>query len=60
MRIDSCRKCGIVLNVKQKCSVCEQPIKFGCNKCLFESNEQIHSQCRFIDMSYKPLFSNAV
>lgn len=53
MRIESCRKCGIELELKQKCSICNDPLKFTCKKCQFESEEQIHVQCRLIDMNYK-------
>ncbi|MCV0410182.1 MAG: hypothetical protein K5783_04935 [Nitrosopumilus sp.] len=55
MRIDSCRRCGIKLKIKQKCSICTQPIKFVCNDCRLETEEQIHSTCRLVDMHYKPL-----
>ena len=55
MRIDSCRKCGIELTIKQKCSICNEPLKFNCKKCHFESEEQIHSLCRLADMSHNPL-----
>jgi hypothetical protein len=58
MRIDSCRKCGIELDAKQKCSICKNPIKFSCKKCNFESEEQIHSLCRLVDMNHKPLVSS--
>lgn len=57
MRIDSCRKCGIALESKQKCSVCQKPLKFSCKNCSFESEEQIHSTCRLVDMNYKPQIS---
>jgi len=54
IRIDSCRKCGIELSVKQKCSLCTKPIKFACEKCHGETDEQIHSICRLIDVNHKP------
>lgn len=55
MRIDSCRKCGTELTIKQKCSICDEPIMFDCKKCHFESEEQIHSLCRSVEINYKPL-----
>ncbi len=55
MRIDSCRKCGIEMTIKQKCSTCHEPIKFNCKKCHFESEEQIHSLCKMDDMSHRLL-----
>lgn len=57
MRIDSCRKCGIELTIKQNCSICNKSIKFDCKKCYFESEEQIHSLCRLVDMNHKPQIS---
>ena len=55
MRIDSCRKCGISLEIKQKCSICDDPLKFICKNCHFESDEQIHLNCKLVNMNYKPL-----
>jgi len=57
MRTDSCRKCGMGLKIKQKCSICTEPIKFICKNCHFETDEQIHSMCRLVDMNYRPLMS---
>lgn len=57
MRIDSCRKCGTELTIKQRCSICNKTIKFDCKKCHFESDEQIHSLCRLVDMNHRPLIS---
>ncbi|BDQ30334.1 hypothetical protein [Nitrosopumilus zosterae] len=54
MRMDSCRKCGLGLETKQKCSMCMEPIKFSCKNCNFETDEQIHSICRLVDVNYKP------
>lgn len=59
MRINSCRKCGVNLESKQKCSVCQKPLKFACKNCSFESEEQIHATCRLVDMNYKPQISEA-
>ncbi|WP_428323974.1 hypothetical protein [Nitrosopumilus sp.] len=59
MRIDSCRKCGTELIVKQNCSVCKTPIKFECKDCKRESDEQIHSICRLVDMNYRPIILEA-
>ncbi|KEQ56518.1 hypothetical protein AAA799E16_01710 [Marine Group I thaumarchaeote SCGC AAA799-E16] len=60
MRTDSCRKCGTGLEIKQTCSVCKKPIKFECRECKRESDEQIHSVCRLVDMNYRPQISEAV
>ena len=60
MRIDSCRKCGNTLEIKQKCSICVEPIKFTCKNCRFETDEQIHSICRLVDVNYKhPIYEVA-
>lgn len=45
MRNDSCRKCGTELKIKEKCTTCDEPIKFTCNKCHFDTDEQIHQRC---------------
>ncbi|KAF6246340.1 hypothetical protein C6990_09425 [Nitrosopumilus sp. b3] len=55
MRIDCCRKCGTLQEIKQKCSICFQAIKFECTTCLNESDEQIHSTCRLDVDNYLPL-----
>ena len=57
MRIDSCRKCGIGLEIKQKCLICDEPLKFTCKKCRFESDEQIHLNCRLVDMNFRTIDS---
>jgi hypothetical protein len=54
MRMDSCRKCGFILDIKQKCSICTEPIKCSCKNCNFETDEQMHSICRLVDVNYKP------
>ncbi|MCV0430434.1 hypothetical protein [Nitrosopumilus sp.] len=57
MKMDSCRKCGIEMDVNQTCSVCREPIKFKCKKCHYFTDEQIHSTCKLVDMNYKqPVF----
>lgn len=53
MRNDSCRKCGSDMKIKQNCSLCKEPIKFTCKSCHFETDEQIHLNCRLLDMDYK-------
>ena len=60
MRVDSCRKCGVELTIKQECSMCNEPIKFNCKRCHFESEERIHSLCRLIDMNHKQLIPHTV
>jgi hypothetical protein len=57
MRNESCRKCGADLEIKQKCSVCKEGITNICKECHFETDEQIHLQCKIIDMDYKLLGS---
>ena len=58
MRIDSCRKCGMELEKSKECSICNNPIKFSCKKCHFESEEQIHSLCTIDVTNYRPQVSN--
>ncbi len=45
MKQDSCRTCGVVLEVKKTCNVCSQANQFFCHNCGYETEEQIHSQC---------------
>lgn len=45
MRNDSCRKCGLRMEVYQNCNVCKSPIEFICNKCNINTDKQIHSKC---------------
>ena len=54
MRIDSCRKCGKILEVSKKCTVCNKANEFFCHYCG-NNTEQIHSQCILIDFSYRLL-----
>lgn len=60
MRTESCRKCGKEVQIKQNCDVCSIPIKFECKDCQIESEEQIHSICRLVDMNKRSLASQAV
>ena len=48
MRIDSCRKCGKEMQMKQICFNCRNPIKFTCKSCHAETEEQIHLDCMLI------------
>ncbi|WP_148680125.1 hypothetical protein [Nitrosopumilus maritimus] len=57
MRVESCRKCGTELEIRQNCSVCKEPKKFECKNCKVETDEQIHSICRLVDMNYTPTIS---
>ncbi|MHA7733572.1 hypothetical protein [Nitrosopumilus sp. S6] len=57
MRIESCRKCGVELKIRQNCSVCKKPIKFECGNCKVELDEQIHTICKLVDMNYRPRIS---
>ena len=45
MKIDSCKKCGNVLEISHACSVCEEPNKFECTHCNIVLDEQFHTQC---------------
>lgn len=54
MRMDSCRKCGEMLEVNKKCNVCKKENEFFCHKCGLII-EQIHSQCMLIDSNCKVL-----
>jgi len=42
MRIDSCRNCGMELQVTQLCSHCVQPLHFECNNCNAFVDDPIH------------------
>ena len=55
MRIDSCRKCGIELEINKKCYVCNKPNQFFCHSCSNVTEEQIHLQCMIIESNYKLL-----
>jgi len=55
MRIDSCRKCGIQLEVNKKCDVCREPNQFFCHNCSNVTEKQIHLQCMLIELDYKLL-----
>ena len=51
MRIDSCRKCGLGLEVNKKCDVCRDPIQFFCHNCGTITDEQIHFICNLVNMN---------
>lgn len=55
MRIESCRKCGEILEVNKKCNICKKENEFFCHKCGFITVEQIHSQCMLIGSRSKLL-----
>ncbi len=42
MKIDSCRNCGIELQVMRLCSHCDQPLHFECNNCNAFVDDPIH------------------
>ncbi len=52
MKQDSCRKCGVVLEVKKTCNVCSQANQFFCHNCGYETEEQIHSQCMLVSCNH--------
>ena len=45
MRIDSCRTCGIELEINQRCKVCDEAIEFYCHSCGNTTEKLIHRQC---------------
>ena len=45
MKIESCRKCGTELEIKQNCSYCSSPTQFHCKKCDIDTEMQIHLNC---------------
>ncbi len=47
MCIDSCRKCGLELQVMQLCSSCDQPLHFECSNCIMFVNDPIHQHENF-------------
>lgn len=55
MRIESCRKCGNELIPNDKCNVCKKAITFCCQACHFETDEQIHLNCKLIDKEFRLL-----
>lgn len=42
---NSCRKCGLRMEVHQNCSICKNAIEFICHKCNRNTNKEIHSMC---------------
>ncbi len=52
MKQDSCRKCGIGLEVKKTCNVCSKANQFFCHNCGYETEEQIHSECMLISCNH--------
>ncbi len=55
MRLDGCRKYGIVLEVNKKYNIFREPNEFFCHRCGNVTDKQIHSQCMLIDFSYRLL-----
>ena len=45
MRIDSCRKCGIELEVNKRCDACRAANQFFCHNCSHVTDKQIHARC---------------
>ena len=45
MRIDSCRTCGIELEINQRCEICSEAIQFYCHGCGITTEKQIHREC---------------
>ena len=52
MTQDSCRKCGVELEVKKTCNICSQANQFFCHNCGYESEEQIHFQCMMVSFDH--------
>ena len=51
MRVDSCRKCGKEFQPKKICKICSCPLKFECKECMIDSDEQIHFECRLVEIN---------
>lgn len=45
MRIDSCRKCGGVLEENKRCHICNKVNEFFCHRCSNATDKQIHFDC---------------
>lgn len=45
MRKDSCRRCGLDMEISKKCPVCRESIEFFCHNCRQSTDRQIHSDC---------------
>ena len=52
MKQDSCRTCGVALEVKKTCNVCSQANQFFCHNCGYETVEQIYSQCILVSCNH--------
>ncbi len=52
MRIDSCKKCGRILEISRQCTVCEDPIEFHCTECKIVNEEQIHLNCMLVGFNF--------
>ena len=50
MRVDSCRKCGMVLETEKRCFECRQSIVFRCQNCKSLTDEKFHLSCNQILM----------
>ena len=60
MRIDSCRKCGIELEINKKCGVCKNVSQLFCHKCGNVTDEQIHLECNLKRLDYGVLKTSVV
>jgi len=52
LRVDSCRNCGIELQVMQFCSTCDQPLHFECNDCTTFIDNPIHNHDYLTSQSF--------
>ena len=50
MRLCSCRKCGIELEVNKTCNVCRKENQIFCHGCKDVSGEQIHADCLVVGL----------
>ena len=50
MRFDSCRKCGVEMEVAKRCNVCREANQFFCHNCNNVTDEQIHAICRIVNI----------
>ena len=50
-RVDSCRNCGVTLDVITTCMICDQPSRFKCSNCYHFVDDPIHTNCVILEAS---------
>ena len=50
-RVDSCRNCGVTLEVLTTCMMCDQPSQFKCSNCYHFVDDPIHTNCVILEDS---------